>query len=67
MLQEPDANCLLSATDHCLRSRNYVNVVVAGKQPAPQWRTMDEALKHCEAGLGIWSGPATTEAPSPMS
>ena len=50
----PDANCLLSVTDHCLRSRNYVNVVVAGKQPAPQWLTMDEAVKHCEAGLGIW-------------
>ena len=41
-------------TDHCLRSRNYVNVVVAGKQPAPQWLTMDEAIKHCTAGLGIW-------------
>ena len=50
----PDANCLLSVTDHCLRSRNYVNVVVAGKQPAPQWLTMDEAIKHCAAGLGIW-------------
>jgi xylulose-5-phosphate/fructose-6-phosphate phosphoketolase len=50
----PDANCLLSVTDHCLRSRNYVNVVVAGKQPAPQWLTMDEAIKHCQAGLGIW-------------
>jgi xylulose-5-phosphate/fructose-6-phosphate phosphoketolase len=50
----PDANCLLSVTDHCLRSRNYINVVVAGKQPAPQWLTMDEAVKHCEAGLGIW-------------
>ena len=50
----PDANCLLSVTDHCLRSRNYVNVVVAGKQPAPQWLTMDEAVRHCEAGLGIW-------------
>ena len=46
----PDANCLLSVTDHCLRSRNYVNVVVAGKQPAPQWLTMDEAIKHCTAG-----------------
>ena len=44
----PDANCLLSVTDHCLRSRNYVNVVVAGKQPAPQWLTMDEAIKHCD-------------------
>jgi len=50
----PDANCLLSVADHCLRSRNYVNVVVAGKQPAPQWLNMDEATKHCEAGLGIW-------------
>ena len=46
----PDANCLLSVTDHCLRSRNYVNVIVAGKQPAPQWLTMDEAIKHCTAG-----------------
>jgi xylulose-5-phosphate/fructose-6-phosphate phosphoketolase len=50
----PDANCLLSVTDHCLRSRNYVNVIVAGKQPAPQWLTMDQAIKHCEAGIGIW-------------
>jgi xylulose-5-phosphate/fructose-6-phosphate phosphoketolase len=50
----PDANCLLWVTDHCLRSRNYVNVVVAGKQPAPQWLTMDQAVQHCEAGLGIW-------------
>jgi xylulose-5-phosphate/fructose-6-phosphate phosphoketolase len=41
-------------TDHCLRSRNYVNVVVAGKQPAPQWLTMDQAIKHCTAGIGIW-------------
>ena len=52
----PDANCLLSVTDHCLRSRNYVNVVVAGKQPAPQWLTMDQAVKHCTAGprhLGV--------------
>ncbi len=50
----PDANCLLTVTDHCLRSRNYVNVVVAGKQPAPQWLTMDQAIKHCAAGLSIW-------------
>jgi xylulose-5-phosphate/fructose-6-phosphate phosphoketolase len=50
----PDANCLLAVTDHCLRSRNYVNVVVAGKQPAPQWLAMDEAIRHCAAGLGIW-------------
>jgi xylulose-5-phosphate/fructose-6-phosphate phosphoketolase len=50
----PDANTLLSVTDHCLRSRNYVNLVVAGKQPAPQWLTMDQAVKHCTLGLGIW-------------
>jgi xylulose-5-phosphate/fructose-6-phosphate phosphoketolase len=50
----PDANCLLSVTDHCLRSRNYVNVIIAGKQPAPQWLTMDAAVKHCTAGLSIW-------------
>jgi xylulose-5-phosphate/fructose-6-phosphate phosphoketolase len=51
----PDANCLLSVTDHCLRSRNYVNVVVAGKQLAPQWLRMDEAVRHCTAGIGIWT------------
>jgi xylulose-5-phosphate/fructose-6-phosphate phosphoketolase len=50
----PDANCLLSVTDHCLRSRDYVNVIVAGKQLAPQWLTMDQAIKHCTAGIGIW-------------
>jgi xylulose-5-phosphate/fructose-6-phosphate phosphoketolase len=50
----PDANTLLSVTDHCLRSRNYVNVIVAGKQPSSQWLGMDEAIKHCTAGLGIW-------------
>ena len=52
----PDANCLLSVTDHCLRSRNYVNVVVAGKQPAPQWLTMDEAVKHCTRGSDLGMG-----------
>ena len=50
----PDANTLLCVTDHCLRSRNYVNVIVAGKQPSPQWLGMDAAIKHCSAGLGIW-------------
>jgi xylulose-5-phosphate/fructose-6-phosphate phosphoketolase len=50
----PDANTLLSVTDHCLRSRDYINVIVAGKQPAPQWLTMDQAIKHCAAGIGIW-------------
>ena len=51
----PDANCLLSVMDHCLRSKHYVNVVVAGKHPAPQWLPMDEAFIHCTKGIGIWS------------
>jgi xylulose-5-phosphate/fructose-6-phosphate phosphoketolase len=50
----PDANCLLSVADHCLRSRHYVNVIVAGKHPALDYLTMDEAIAHCTRGLGIW-------------
>jgi xylulose-5-phosphate/fructose-6-phosphate phosphoketolase len=50
----PDTNTLLTVTDHCLRSRHYVNVIVAGKQPSPQWLDMESAVKHCTAGLGIW-------------
>jgi xylulose-5-phosphate/fructose-6-phosphate phosphoketolase len=50
----PDANCLLSTVDHCLRSRQYVNVVIAGKHPAPQWLSMDAAIKHCTEGASIW-------------
>ncbi|PAW95139.1 phosphoketolase [Mucilaginibacter sp. MD40] len=50
----PDANCLLSVTDHCLRSCHYVNVIVAGKHPAPQWLTIDEAIEHCTRGIGMW-------------
>ena len=50
----PDANCLLSVVDHCLRSRHYVNVVVAGKHPLPQWLTIDAAVSHCTQGIGIW-------------
>ena len=61
----PDANCLLSVTDHCLRSRNYVNVVVAGKQPAPQWLTMDEAERHCAAGIGIWEWASNDRGAEP--
>jgi xylulose-5-phosphate/fructose-6-phosphate phosphoketolase len=61
----PDANCLLSVTDHCLRSRNYVNVVVAGKQPAPQWLTMDQAVKHCTEGLGIWEWASNDKGHEP--
>jgi xylulose-5-phosphate/fructose-6-phosphate phosphoketolase len=61
----PDANCLLSVTDHCLRSRNYINVVVAGKQPAPVWLTMDEAIKHCTAGVSIWEWASNDKGVEP--
>ena len=61
----PDANCLLSVTDHCLRSRNYVNVVIAGKQPSPQWLDMDQAVKHCTAGIGIWDWASNDRGSEP--
>jgi xylulose-5-phosphate/fructose-6-phosphate phosphoketolase len=61
----PDANCLLSVMDHCLRSRNYVNVVIAGKHPAPQWLTMDAAVKHCTEGVGIWAWAGNDEDVAP--
>ena len=61
----PDANTLLSVTEHCLRSRNYVNVIVAGKQPAPQWLDMDAAVKHCAAGIGIWDWASTDKGGEP--
>jgi xylulose-5-phosphate/fructose-6-phosphate phosphoketolase len=62
----PDANCLLSVMDHCLRSRHYVNVVIAGKHPAPQWLTMDAAVKHCTKGIGIWQWASNDQTSSPM-
>ena len=55
----PDANCLLWVTDHCLRTYNRINVIVAGKQPAPQWLSMSDAVAHCEAGVGIWEWAGT--------
>ena len=61
----PDANCLLSVMDHCLRSRHYVNVVVAGKHPAPQWLAMDAAELHCAAGIGIWEWAGNEGADGP--
>jgi xylulose-5-phosphate/fructose-6-phosphate phosphoketolase len=61
----PDANCLLSVTDHCLRSRDYVNVVVAGKQPAPVWLTMEQAIAHCTAGIGIWEWASNDKGSDP--
>jgi xylulose-5-phosphate/fructose-6-phosphate phosphoketolase len=61
----PDANSLLFVTDHCLRSWNRVNVIVAGKQPAPQWLSMDEAIKHCTAGIGIWEWASNDRGSEP--
>ncbi len=61
----PDANTLLSVTDHCLRSRHYINVIVAGKQPAPQWLDMEAAIKHCTAGLGIWEWASNDKGSEP--
>ena len=58
----PDANTLLSVADHCLRSYNYVNVIVAGKQPELQWMDMPSAIRHCEAGMGVWTWASTTES-----
>ncbi len=61
----PDANCLLSVMDHCLRSRHYVNVVVAGKHPAPQWLPMDAAVNHCSEGIGIWQWASNDQRNEP--
>ena len=61
----PDANSLLFVADHCLRSWNRINVIVAGKQPAPQWLNMDEAVKHCTAGIGIWEWASNDRGSEP--
>ena len=61
----PDANCLLSVWDHCLRSRNYVNVVIAGKYMAPQWLTMDAAVEHCTRGIGVWEWASNDQGTEP--
>jgi xylulose-5-phosphate/fructose-6-phosphate phosphoketolase len=61
----PDANCLLSVFDHCLRSRHYVNVVVAGKHPLPQWLTMEAAVVHCTEGIGIWQWASNDQGSEP--
>jgi xylulose-5-phosphate/fructose-6-phosphate phosphoketolase len=61
----PDANTLLCVTDHCLRSRNFVNVIVAGKQPTPQWLDMESAIKHTAAGIGIWDWASNDEGGEP--
>ncbi|AMM22756.1 phosphoketolase (plasmid) [Frondihabitans sp. PAMC 28766] len=61
----PDANCLLSVADHCLRSRNYVNVIVAGKHPMPQWLSIDQAVVHCTEGIGIWEWASSDQGTEP--
>ena len=61
----PDTNCLLSTMDHCLRSKNYVNVIVASKHPRPQWLTMDEAVTHCTQGIGIWEWASNDQGSEP--
>lgn len=61
----PDANCLLSCFDHCIKSRNYINVMVASKLPRPQWLSMDEAIKHCSHGIGIWQWASNDQGYEP--
>jgi len=61
----PDANTLLSVADHCLRSRNYINVIVAGKQPAPQWLDIESAMRHCETGIGVWHWASNDDGRDP--
>ena len=61
----PDTNCLLSCFDHCIRSRNYINVMVTSKHPRPQWLTMEQAVKHCTQGIGIWQWASNDEGVEP--
>ena len=61
----PDANTLLSVADHCLRSRDLINVIVAGKQPAPQWLDMESAIRHCTVGAGIWTWASSDAGQEP--
>jgi len=61
----PDTNCLISCFDHCIKSKNYINVIVASKHPRPQWLSMDEAIKHCTQGIGIWEFASNDEGVEP--
>ena len=65
MYLPPDTNCLLSVFDHCIRSKNYINVVVTSKHPRPQWLTMDQAIKHCTQGIGIWDWASNDSGADP--
>ena len=61
----PDANCLISCFDHCIRSKNYINVIIASKHPRPQWLSMEDAIKHCTEGIGIWKFASNDEGVEP--
>ena len=65
MYLPPDTNCLLSVFDHCIRTKNYINVIVTSKHPRPQWLTMDQAIKHCTQGIGIWDWASNDEGCDP--
>ena len=65
MYLPPDANCLLSCFDHCIKSKNYINVIVASKHPRPQWLTMNQAVKHCTQGIGIWDWASNDQNQEP--
>lgn len=65
MYLPPDTNCLLSCFDHCIKSKNYINVIIASKHPSHQWLTMDEAVKHCTKGVGVWSFASNDFGTSP--
>lgn len=65
MYLPPDANCLISCFDHCIKSRNYVNIIVASKHPRPQWLTMEQAVKHCTQGIGIWDWASNDQGEEP--
>jgi xylulose-5-phosphate/fructose-6-phosphate phosphoketolase len=61
----PDANCLLQCFDHCIKSKNYINVIIASKHPRPQWLTMEQAIKHCTEGIGIWQWASNDNGEEP--
>ena len=65
MYLPPDTNCLISCFNHCIKSKNYINVIIASKHPTPQWLNMDEAIKHCTKGAGIWEFASNDEGKEP--
>ena len=65
MYLPPDTNCLLSCFDHCMKSKNYVNAIVASKHPSYQWLSMEQAVKHCQQGIGIWDWASNDQGSEP--